>query len=53
MADERATIGWRDVWAIVRASAEKRLGRPLLVAYLVLAIFGVVVVAVSAIISHF
>jgi hypothetical protein len=40
VADERATVGWRDVWVVVRASAERRLGRPLFVIYLVLAIVG-------------
>jgi hypothetical protein len=45
VADEQATVGWRDVWAVVRASAEKRLGRPLLMAYLMLALVGIAVVA--------
>ena len=42
--DQRTAIGWRDVWAVVKASAERRLGKPLLRAYLLLAVFGVVVV---------
>jgi hypothetical protein len=37
---------------LVRASAEKRLGMPLLKAYLGLAIFGAVVVAASVIVMH-
>jgi hypothetical protein len=53
VADERATVGWRDVWAVVRASAERWIGRPVLVAYLVLAVFGIVVVAVSVLINYF
>ncbi len=44
---ERVRVGWRDVWAAVKASAERRLGRPLLLMYLVLAIAGAVTVAVS------
>jgi len=47
VADERVAIRWRDVWAVVRASAERRLGKPLLVMYLVLAVAGAVSVAVS------
>jgi hypothetical protein len=53
VAGERATVGWRDVWAVIKTSAEERLGRPLLVAYLVLAIFGIAVVAVSVLVMHF
>ena len=53
VADERANVGWREVWAVIRTSAERRLGGPLLVAYLVLAIFGIVVVALSAVVAHF
>lgn len=49
MTDERVTVAWRDVWA----SAERRLGRPLLVAWLVLALVGSAVVAVSVIVAHF
>jgi hypothetical protein len=40
------------VWAVVKRSAERRLGRPLLVAYLVLALFGIAVVAVSLAVMH-
>jgi hypothetical protein len=47
VTDERATVGWRDVGAVVKASAQKRLGRPLLVAYLVLAIVGAIGVVAS------
>jgi hypothetical protein len=47
VTDDRATVGWRDVWAVVKVSAEKRLGRPLLVAYLVLAIVGAIGVIAS------
>jgi hypothetical protein len=52
VADERATVGWRNVWAVVKARAERRIGRPVLVAYLVLALFGIVVVAVSIVVMH-
>ncbi len=41
------TVGWRDVWAVVRASALRRLGKPLLLTYLGLAMFGVAVVVAS------
>jgi len=53
VTDERAHIGWRDVWAVVRVSADRRLGRPLLVAYLLLALFGIAVVVLSVIVMHF
>jgi hypothetical protein len=44
---ERKEVGWRDVWTVVKESAERRLGKPLLIAYLVLAIVGAAGVAVS------
>jgi hypothetical protein len=47
VTDERATVGWRDVWAVVKASAERRIGKPLLVMYLVLALVGSIGVAAS------
>jgi hypothetical protein len=50
--DQRAAIGLRDVWAVIEASAERRLGKPLLKAYLLLAIFGIVVVVVCVVIMH-
>jgi hypothetical protein len=50
--DRRTAIGWRDVWAVVKASAERRLGKPLLRAYLFLAVFGIVVVAGCIVIMH-
>jgi hypothetical protein len=53
VVDERATVGWGDVFAVVRSSAERRLGRPLLVAYLVLAIFGIAVVVACVVVMHF
>jgi|HubBroStandDraft_1064217.scaffolds.fasta_scaffold347354_2 hypothetical protein len=52
VTNERATVGWRDIWAVGKTSVERRLGRPLLVAYLVLALVGVVVVAVSIVVMH-
>ena len=45
--NERANVGWRDVWTIVKESAERRLGKPLLLLYLALAIVGAIGVAVS------
>lgn len=50
--DRRAEIGRPDVWAVIKASAERRLGQPLLKVYFFLAVFGVVVVAVSIVIMH-
>jgi hypothetical protein len=40
------------VWAVIKASAERRLGRPLLKAYLLLAVVGIVVVTVCIVIMH-
>jgi hypothetical protein len=45
--------GWRQLRAVVQSSAEKRLGRPLLRAYLLLAILGFVVVAISLLVDRF
>jgi hypothetical protein len=42
VADERVRVSWRDIWPVVNASAERRLGKPLLVVYLVLAVAGAV-----------
>ena len=44
---EGTDVGWRDVGAVVKASAEKRLGRLLLMAYTLLAVFGLAAIAVS------
>jgi hypothetical protein len=52
VVDRREAIGWRDVWAVVKASAERRLGKPLLRAYLFLAVLGIVVVAGCVVIMH-
>ena len=52
VVDQRTAIGWRDVWAVVKASAERRLGKPLLMAYLFLALFGIVVVLVCIAVMH-
>jgi hypothetical protein len=49
---QRATVTWRDVWIVVKTSALRRLGRPLLVAYLALAIFGIAVVGVAVVVMH-
>ena len=43
--NQQAPITWTTVWAVVAASAEKRLGRPLLRAHLLLAIVAASVVA--------
>ena len=50
--DEQRAIGWRDVWSVIRASAERRLGKPLLKAYLLLALFGILAVGVCILIMH-
>lgn len=50
--DQRTAIGLRDVWAVVRSSAERRLGKPLLMAYLFLALFGLLVIAVSLVVMR-
>jgi hypothetical protein len=47
VADERVRVGWRDVYLVIKESAERRLGRPLLRMYFVLAILGAVGVAAS------
>jgi hypothetical protein len=46
---ERGPVGWRDVWAALRQSAERRLGRPLLLLYLAMAVVGIATVAASLI----
>jgi hypothetical protein len=40
-------IGLRDIWVVVKVSSLQRLGKPLLLTYLVLGGFGVAVVAAS------
>jgi hypothetical protein len=52
VVDRREAVGWRDAWAVVKASAERRMGKPLLRAYLFLAVFGTVVVAGCIVIMH-
>ena len=51
--DRRAAVGWSDVWAVINASAERRLGKPLLKAYFFLAVFGMVIVAVALLVMRF
>jgi hypothetical protein len=51
--DRRAAVGWPDVWAVIKASAERRLGKSLLKAYFFLAVFGIVVVAVALLVMRF
>jgi hypothetical protein len=51
--DRRTAVRWPDVWAVIKASAEKRLGKPLLKAYFFLAVFGIVVIAVALLIMRF
>jgi hypothetical protein len=41
-----------DVWTVIKASAEKRLGKPLLLAYLLFAVFGAVIVAISVLVAR-
>jgi hypothetical protein len=38
-------LGLCDIWAVVKASALQRLGKPLLLTYLALGVFGVAVIA--------
>jgi hypothetical protein len=52
VVDQRTVIGGREVWAVIKASAERRPGTPLLKAYIFLALFGVVVVAVCVVVMH-
>jgi hypothetical protein len=52
VAVQRPAIGWPEVWAVIRASAERRLGKPLLRAYLLLAVFGIVVVAICIVVMR-
>jgi len=52
VVDRRTAIGWPEVWAVIKASAERRLGKPLLKVYLFLALFGIVVVLVCIVIMH-
>jgi hypothetical protein len=52
VVDRSAAIGWPDVWAVVKESAERRLGKPLLKAYFFLAVFGIVVISVSIVVMH-
>jgi hypothetical protein len=47
MDRRRAHVTWLDVWLVVKASALKRLGKPLLLAYLGLAVMGALGVAAS------
>jgi hypothetical protein len=45
-------VGWREVWAVAKASAERRLGKPLLTAYALLALAGLAVVAISVVVMR-
>ena len=49
---EPTNLGCPSVWTVIRASAHARLGKPLLTLYLLLAVFGIVVVAVSVVAMH-
>jgi hypothetical protein len=53
VVDRRAAVGWPDAWAVIKASAERRLGKPLLTAYFFLAVFGIMVVVVSMVVMRF
>jgi hypothetical protein len=50
--DRRTAVGWPHVWAVIKTSAERRLGKPLLKAYFFLAVFGIVVVAASLLVMR-
>jgi hypothetical protein len=52
VVDQRTAVRLRDVWAVIRSSAERRLGRPLLTAYLLLALFGLLVVGGSLVLMR-
>jgi hypothetical protein len=52
VVDQRTAIGWPEVWAVIETSAERRLGKPLLKAYLLLAVVGIAVVTVCIVIMH-
>ena len=52
VVDRRGAVGWPDVWAVIKASAERRLGKPLLKAYFLLAVFGLVVVAAALLVMR-
>jgi hypothetical protein len=41
-----------DLWRVVRASALRRLGKPLLLTYLALAVFGIVVILGSIVLMR-
>lgn len=44
-------MSWRDAWRVVQQSAVKRLGVPLLTAYLVLLVAALAIVAASAVLA--
>jgi len=44
--------GWRDIAAVVKASAVSRLGRPLFAIYALLALVGLAVVGISIVLMH-
>jgi hypothetical protein len=50
--DQRKAIGWPEAWAVIQATAERRLAKSLLNSHLFLAVFGIVVVAVSIVMMH-
>lgn len=44
---EGPTVGWRDIANVVKASAVKRLGMPLLKLYAVIALIGIITITAS------
>jgi hypothetical protein len=52
VVDQRTGVGSRNVWAVIRSSAEKRLGKPLLMAYLFIALFSLLVVGGSLVVMR-
>jgi hypothetical protein len=52
VVDQRTAIGLRDVWAVLRSSAERRLGKPLLMAYLFIALFGLLAIGGSLVVMR-
>lgn len=51
--DLREPVGWHDVWVVVKESALRRLGKPLVILHATLAAVGVLVVAISLLVMRF
>ena len=53
VVERQARIGWQEVWSVIKASAVRRLGKPLLWTYFYLAVFGIVAVALCILVMRF